>query len=85
MNIVKKSHFKQNFGIFSSFSLYFQGFSSFLQFDSQNSQTNFVSYQKKPLFLSVLLKKIELLGFVSRETSDALLSNVPTFLFHVEQ
>ena len=50
MNIVKKSHFKQNFGIFSSFSLYFQGFSSFLQFDSQNSQTNFVSYQKNLCF-----------------------------------
>lgn len=66
-----KAHFKQNFGSLSKFSLYFQGFSSFLQFNSQNLETNFVSYQKKPLFLSVLLKKIELLRFVSRETSDA--------------
>lgn len=69
MNIVKKSHFKQDFGIFSSFSLYFQSFSSFLQFNSQNLETNFVSYQK-PFVSFFFVKNIELLGFVSRETSD---------------
>lgn len=85
MNIVKKSHFKQNFGIFSSFSLHFQGF--FLLFCDlilKILETNFVSYQK-PLVSFCFVKKIELLEFVSRETSDVLLSYTSRFLFHVKQ
>lgn len=45
------------------------------------------SFLVKKTFVSFcFVKKIELLRFVSRETSDVLLSNIPhLFLFHVEQ
>lgn len=71
MSIVKKSHFKQNFGIFSSFSLYFQVF--FLLFcDLILKILRQTSFLIKKLFVSFcFIKKIELLRFVSRETSDA--------------
>lgn len=60
-------------------------FFSFLQFNSQNLETNFVSYQKNLCFFLFFVKKIELLRLVSRETSDVLLSNIPHILFHVKQ
>lgn len=80
-----KAHFKQNIGGLSYFFLYFQVFFSFLQFNSQNLETNFVSYQKNLCFFLFFVKKIELLRLVSRETSDVLLSNIPRILFHVKQ
>lgn len=46
-------------------------------------QTSFLV--KKPFVSFCFVKKIELLRFVSRETSDVLLSTIPTFLFHVKQ
>lgn len=77
MNIIKKSFSSKILAACLQFLFIFKVFSSFLQFNSQNLEAYFVSCQKKPLFLSVLLKKIELLRFVSRETSDVLLSNIP--------
>lgn len=77
MNIIRKSFSSKILAVCLQFFFIFKVFSSFLQFNSQNFEAYFVSCQKKTFVSFCFVKKIELLRFVSRETSDVLLSNIP--------
>lgn len=84
INIVTKPILSKILAVCLNFLFIFKVFLLFCNIILKIFQTNFVSYQK-PFVSFCFVKKIELLRFVSRETSDVLLSNIPTFLFHVEQ
>lgn len=80
INIVTKLILSKILAVSLHFLFIFKYFFPFLQFNSQNIQTNFVSYQK-PFVSLCFVKKIELLRFVSRETSGGLLPNIFQVLY----
>lgn len=57
INIVTKPILSKILAACLNFLFIFKVFSSFLQFNSQNSQTNFVSYQKKTFVSFCFVKK----------------------------